>query len=85
MVQYRSRVRPLIRHKSIVTRETVRSLKNGYVGRLMFNITVVVLGKIFGIRACHGSINTSSVLQKGCSWIEVIQRLRYFTFEIRKC
>ena len=40
----------------IVTRETVRSLKNGYVGRLMFNITVVVLGKIFGIRACHGSI-----------------------------
>ena len=40
----------------IVTRETVRSLKNGYVGRLMFNITVFVLGKIFGIRACHGSI-----------------------------
>ena len=56
MVQYRSRVRPLVRHKSIVTRETVRSLKNGYVGRLMFNTTVVVLGKIFGIRACHGSI-----------------------------
>ena len=40
----------------IVTRETVRSLKNGYVGRLMFNITVVVLGKIFGNSACRGTI-----------------------------